>query len=117
MTLTLELPSALAQRLQAEAQAHGQDVQAFALAVLERSTPSDYEDSEEFLPTHHAAEFVETTLADRLEAIAEFNQAAREMAPSIPILSTYATTREGIYEGYAEHLLRDSEDSGGRGKP
>lgn len=39
MTLTLELSPELEQRLQTQAQAHGQDVQAFAIAVLERSAP------------------------------------------------------------------------------
>lgn len=40
MTLTLELSPELEQRLQAEAQAQGQDGQAFALSLLEQRTPT-----------------------------------------------------------------------------
>ena len=40
MTLTLELPPELEQRLQAEAQAQGQNLQSFALSLLEQKTPA-----------------------------------------------------------------------------
>lgn len=83
MTLKLELPQEIEERLTAQAQIRGIAVEEYAKSVLDRATKSE--------GVHHPMDVVRLN-----KVLDEFAITDREL----PHLSDYAVSREGIYEDH-----------------
>ena len=105
MTLTLELPPELEAALQEEAQQRGVEPIDIAVHVLySHFAPVQHEGRLNRVPISAPTGAGKTQATLRLQAIQEFNQAAKEIEAVAP---TYTGTwsREEIYEGDIDRIL------------